>query len=1244
MPRPLFDSEYIFGIHEPGGERHMIEASRPGWIVFTEELGHDPNNHSGKNFTQWSNQNLGIIARLNNGYGSTGTIPNSQHYGSFAQRCANFVRNSRGCKIWIIGNEMNYEVERPPASSSRAASPAPESAHASTPETSQPATSQPITPEPAAPPSGFWQRFLAPLLRFLSGGMGDAQLYSDGQKLSELGDPLGRGNPERFSALNRDSLETVETFSGDGLEAAAATARSTKEVITPQLYAHCYRLCRDAIHSVPGHEDDQVLIGSVAPWNAQTQYPGNLAGDWIQYFRDILNELGSDGCDGITIHTYTHGADPNLIHDESRMDPPFQNYHFQFRTYQDFMNAVPLSMRHLPVYITETDEDDPWLNRNIGWVQRAYGEIDHWNKQPGNQQIRALILYRWPQIDKWFIEGKQGVIDDFKEALRFDYRWQVSTPDPLVLRTGSRVNTLDIVNMRRSAGYRNKPIGDILSQIPQDSVLEILDGQPTHKDDLVWWRVRAKSRSGRSVDGWLAQGSPTGIPLLEPTTRGLSLLDQIGSGTPTSISPVPPPPTTITPPTTTKPTTPAKTEPTSALKTGRTLDIVRMRRTPGFRNKGIGDIITDIPFNTSLQVLSGPRVADELKWWEVKGKDSLGATVQGWMAEATSDGTRLLEFDDEGSSGDSPSIIDPRTPTSATGQFALGDRLQTLTIVRLRRTPGYRNQPAVDVVADVGKDTEATVIGGPLEADGLIWWNVNTVNPSGAAVSGWMAESFNGNALLAKGSTEESAQGEEAKFTPGQQLRTLDIVRMRKTPGFFRKPSSDIVFDVPNGQIVTVLRGPQNADGLAWWDLETTNDQNQKIKGWMAESLANGILLLEAIPTGNGDDTTNPDVGGTTQRFSIGDAFKTTDIVRMRRTPGYFDKPALDVLADIPFGTAGSIVGGPLGEDDLVWWNVQATGSSGEKLTGWMAEDSPAGTALIQKIDANLLPPIPTGQNGVFVADELVVTADAVNVRKTAGYINKPSSDILGGFRSGTTLNIIQGPATKDDLTWWRAGGITPNGPDGERIGWVAEAAGGNQLLIDAPKLPGTDIPDKATHTYLGSPTDRVFAIGQLWGENPQFYNRFAPGGVPLLGHNGIDYFTPVGSNLISVDNGTVLVVGNDPNGFGIYVIISHAWGQSIYAHMSRASVQRGQSVGRGTGLGQSGNTGTSTGPHLHFAIRINPFSTSDGWGGFRDPLPYLPPESIIMPSYVLISESRDEIIPTAPRIDPSGITEEVEL
>ena len=50
MPRPLFDSEFIFGLHDPGGEQNMADMGRKGWILFTEELGADPNNTSGRDY------------------------------------------------------------------------------------------------------------------------------------------------------------------------------------------------------------------------------------------------------------------------------------------------------------------------------------------------------------------------------------------------------------------------------------------------------------------------------------------------------------------------------------------------------------------------------------------------------------------------------------------------------------------------------------------------------------------------------------------------------------------------------------------------------------------------------------------------------------------------------------------------------------------------------------------------------------------------------------------------------------------------------------------------------------------------------------------------------------------------------------------------------------------------------------------------------------------------------------------
>ncbi len=175
---------------------------------------------------------------------------------------------------------------------------------------------------------------------------------------------------------------------------------------------------------MPGHDEDLVLVSAVAPWNPLTTYPGNEEGDWVQYFRDMLEELGPRACDGITIHAYTHGTDPELTRSERMVgDARFSQYNWDFRAYQDFMHAIPNDMCHLPVYITETDQgDEPWRDENTGWVKAAYGEINDWNEK-NSHQIRSLILYRWPKADQWTIDGKSGVIEDFREALAFGYKW-----------------------------------------------------------------------------------------------------------------------------------------------------------------------------------------------------------------------------------------------------------------------------------------------------------------------------------------------------------------------------------------------------------------------------------------------------------------------------------------------------------------------------------------------------------------------------------------------------------------------------------------------------------------------------------------------------------------------------------------------------------------------------------------------------------------------------------------------------
>ncbi len=138
-------------------------------------------------------------------------------------------------------------------------------------------------------------------------------------------------------------------------------------------------------------------------------------------------------------------------------------------------------------------------------------------------------------------------------------------------------------------------------------------------------------------------------------------------------------------------------------------------------------------------------------------------------------------------------------------------------------------------------------------------------------------------------------------------------------------------------------------------------------------------------------------------------------------------------------------------------------------------------------------------------------------------------------------------------------------------------------------------------------------SVTQGWGLRPEFYSRYKVDGVPLKGHNGLDFGTPVGSQIVAVANGRVVEVANDPEGYGLYVKLVHEWGESLYAHLDQQLVRVGDSVVAGQLLGKSGTTGNSSGPHLHFGMRVSPFRRTDGWGGYTDPSPYLAAKTDVM-------------------------------
>jgi murein DD-endopeptidase MepM/ murein hydrolase activator NlpD len=104
--------------------------------------------------------------------------------------------------------------------------------------------------------------------------------------------------------------------------------------------------------------------------------------------------------------------------------------------------------------------------------------------------------------------------------------------------------------------------------------------------------------------------------------------------------------------------------------------------------------------------------------------------------------------------------------------------------------------------------------------------------------------------------------------------------------------------------------------------------------------------------------------------------------------------------------------------------------------------------------------------------------------------------------------------------------------------------------------------------------------VTQMYGENPAAYPA-------TQGHNGLDWGVPIGSPVCAAQAGLVVRADLDPGGYGLHVRIQHADCLTIYGHLSEISIHRDEQVKPGRLIGLSGNTGRSTGPHLHFEVRL---------------------------------------------------------
>lgn len=216
----------------------------------------------------------------------------------------------------------------------------------------------------------------------------------------------------------------------------------------------------------------------------------------------------------------------------------------------------------------------------------------------------------------------------------------------------------------------------------------------------------------------------------------------------------------------------------------------------------------------------------------------------------------------------------------------------------------------------------------------------------------------------------------------------------------------------------------------------------------------------------------------------------------------------------------------------------------------------------------------------------------ANNIRRAAGQIDPTTGQPFEGGRlvERAAQMHFGGPGVAIDGGGSDAFGRLSVRAYGENARRVYEQGGGSvgdlKICPSGTQAAGGGGPARKSSGELVYPVQGQFPVTSEFGPRPR------PCSTCSANHAGIDLGTPTGTPAVAADGGTVIfagVSGSLTSGYGNLIIVDHGNGRETrYAHLDSFSVSVGQEVGQGEVLGTTGNTGSSTGPHLHFEVREN--------------------------------------------------------
>jgi uncharacterized protein YgiM (DUF1202 family) len=304
---------------------------------------------------------------------------------------------------------------------------------------------------------------------------------------------------------------------------------------------------------------------------------------------------------------------------------------------------------------------------------------------------------------------------------------------------------------------------------------------------------------------------------------------------------------------------------------------------------GISQTIqTTIPAGTRLRLSVAPKQIDGYIFY-----GAFGSFGGGWVVQ---DSLRA----------------DPNTPT---GKFRTGDWVRATAGVNLRRGAGLNNS----VLRAVRTDEVAQITGGPSAASGYNWYLMRFTNGS----TGWSIQDFFEKTTAPGGTTPAPGTG---KFKVNDTFRVTESVNLRSAAS----TSASVLATLPANSTGTVIGGPTVANGYTWWRVQTSRGTGWAVENW-----------LEKTSSG----TTTPAPGTTTTaaptgKFKINDAIRVTETLNLRTSAS----TSAIVVAVLPAGTTGTVIGGPTVASGYTWWNIRTSRGTGWAVETWLAKGSTSGT------------------------------------------------------------------------------------------------------------------------------------------------------------------------------------------------------------------------------------------------------------------------------------------------------------